>query len=66
MKISIEVLDDYAEVLGEYRMSAISIAVAHHATAQMHASYILAVSGAMRWPAPMRPEAAVVGICDFI
>ena len=44
MKIVVDIPDDYAEVIGEYRMTAIALAVAYHATNQMHASYILAIS----------------------
>lgn len=61
MRITIDVPDDVQDVLGGERVKAIVEALASHAAAQFHTSYNLAVTGAMRWPASMRPEVMVMG-----
>ena len=61
MLITIDAPDDVQDVLGDERVRAIVEALATHAAAQFYTSYNLAVTGAMRWPASMRPEAMVMG-----
>lgn len=66
MAIHIAIDDEDVDVLGIERCKAILAALAAVAEEERRLSYILAVSGAMRWPRSMRPEVLVVATCDVL
>jgi len=66
MTINIEIDGGHIEILGEYRCQRISMALAEVAEEEARLSYMLAVSGAMRWPLSMRPEVVIVARCDVL
>jgi hypothetical protein len=66
MGIHITIDDEDIAVLGVERCKAILAALKAVAEEERRLSYILAVSGAMRWPRSMRPEVLVAATCDVL
>ena len=64
MAINITIDGEDIDVLGEYRCRAILEALMAVADEECRLSYIMAASGAMRWPLGMRPEVLIQARCD--
>ena len=63
MSIHISIDGEDVDVLGLDRCEAILKALSVVAEEERRLSYVLATSGAMRWPRSMRPEVLVVASC---
>jgi len=66
MGIHITIDDEDVEILGALRCRAILAALVAVAEEERRLSYIMAVSGAMRWPVSMRPEVLIAARCNVL
>jgi hypothetical protein len=66
MAINIEIDGDHLEVLGVDRCHAIAVVLQCIAEEEVRLSYLVAVTGAMRWPLSLRPEVLIGACCDAL